>query len=448
MKSLLIYFHCGLLFTANAFHASGQIPQGGHSKITAVENLPGELITLQPRTWNWISFPRLDRQGNDPVASQPLLEGIVEFPNELQLLHKVPLSQNEIFKKYSQEQWSGNLHDVQSTLGYKLETDNSGVSYLPMSGTILDPETTMPLFERKDNWTGYFLTRTQSPFDAIGAGFLDKITWMAGQHWFCHKETQPQKNSGYGWKCACNQGRIEIKYAEMIVIHPSEPIGDFHWQYAGQPSMEDPKGPSLFYSFEEKAGYEAIFIELDTLNTPSEIGAFAGDSCIGATAVLPADSLVLICAYTEGFEGQEISFEMLYPGKSSRPRHEDYLVTNPQTGIREKRRIVAGGNQPYHVVSFKTEPAQSSLPGSFQLQCVPNPANRQVTVSYFLACDAVVSLQLNNALGVAVMSWKPGFQSAGSYTFGFSAEALPAGYYQLSINDGTIFNTEKLLIIH
>jgi hypothetical protein len=138
----------------------------------------------------------------------------------------------------------------------------------------------------------------------------------------------------------------------------------------------------------------------------------------------------------------------LYPGKSSRPRHEDYLVTNPQTGIREKRRIVAGGNQPYHVVSFGQEPSQRTFSGSLHLQCIPNPANRHVTVSYFLARDAVVSLQLTNALGVAVMSWKPGWQSAGNYSFGFSAEALPAGYYQLSISDGTIYNTEKLLIIH
>jgi hypothetical protein len=314
MKPFLFYLHVVLIFIVNAFQTSGQIPQGGHSKICVVENVPGEVITLQPGTWNWISFPRLDRQGNDPVPSQPLLEGIVEFPSYLQLLHKVPLSQNEIYKTYDGELWSGDLNVVQSTLGYKLETDNAGVSYLPMSGTILAPETTHPLFEGNENWTGYFLTRTQSPFDAIGSEFLDKFTSMAGQHWYCYNQASPAptpKNSGSQWTCACNQGRIEIRYTDMIVIRPFENINNFQWQYSGQPLMDDPKEATLFYSFEEKADYEAIFIELDTLNTPAEIGAFAGDSCIGATTVLPADSLVLICAYTEGFEGQEISFEML-----------------------------------------------------------------------------------------------------------------------------------------
>jgi len=435
----------------NPYNNTMYIPNGAHSTVSKVGFTANEALYLKPGTWNWISFPRLDRQGNDPVPSQPLLEGIVEFPEYLQLLHMDPEDQYEIYKQYSGENWSGDLNYVQSTLGYKLETDNAGVSYLPMSGTILAPETTLPLFEGNANWTGYFLTRTQSPFDAIGSEFLDKFTSMAGQHWFCYNQASPAptpKNSGSQWTCACNQGRIEIKYTDMIVIRPFENISNFHWQYAGQPLMDDPKEATLFYSFEEKAGYEAIFIELDTLNTPAEIGAFAGDSCIGATTVLPSDTLLLICAYTEGFEGQEISFEMLYPGKSSRPRHKDYLVTNPQTGIREKRRIVAGGNQPYHVVSFNIEPAQNPLSGSFRLQCIPNPANRQVTVSYFLARDAAVSLQLTNALGVAVMSWKPGWQSAGNYAFGFSAEALPAGYYQLGISDGTIHNTEKLLIIH
>jgi len=423
------------------------LPNGGHSNVSVVSFKAEEPLFLD-KGWNWISFPRLDRVGNEAVPSQPLLESIIPFPSYLQMKHLDPETQQLLDKSYEIPDWSGILDEVKSSLGYKLETDNPEVSVLPMSGSILSPETTFPLFGLKSNWTGYYLTRTQSPFDAIAPEFLDKIDGMQGHYWYCHKEINHTKNSGYWWRCACSQGSIELKYADMIVIYPSENIGDFHWQYAGQPSLEDPKDPSLSFQYQEQAEYDALIIELDTMNRPEEIGAFAGDSCIGATTVLPADTTVLICAYTQGFEGQEITFDLLYPTKSSRPRCDDYLVLNTNTGIHEQRRIVAGEKQPYFLVSLKPSLGQLPLAGSSWLQCQPNPAGNEVTVSYFLDKEANVSLQLTNALGSMVMSWQRGLQSAGSYDFRFSTANLTAGCYQLRMSAGNSNNMQKLLIIH
>lgn len=365
------------------------------------------------------------------------------------MIHVDPESQDPYDKTYQNSQWSGELNQVKSTLGYKLETNNSGLCVLPMSGTILPPETTLPLFGFHQNWTGYFLTATQSPFDAIATEFLDKITWMAGHYWYCHKEDNPGlKNSGYWWRCACEKGRIEIKYGEMIVIFPSENIEGFHWQYADQSLQDEPKGPSLFFEYEEKAEYTPIFIELDTLNLPLEIGAFAGDSCIGATTVLPSDTMVLICAYTEGFEGEEITFELLDPTKSVHPRYKEYLVLNSQSGIREHRRITAGEKQPYFVVSLTNDTEQNSSSESSWLQCMPNPAHQEVKVSYFLDREAEVSLQLTDAIGRMVLTWQRGKQGAGKYDFSFSTGNLPAEYYQLMLSAGSYTGIQKVLIIH
>lgn len=229
-----------------------------------------------------------------------------------------------------------------------------------MTGTVLAPNYIFvdDLVAFVPNWTSYFLESTQSPFDAIGTEFLDKITWMAGQYWYCHKEsTSGEKNSGYWWRCACEQGRIELKYADMIEIFPSEDISDFHWQTAGQPPLDDPKGPSELFSYQEQPEYDAIMIELDTGNLPQEIGALAGDTCIGATAVHSGDTLALICAYTLGFEGEEITFELVFPTKTVM-QSNDYVVLNTSTGIREKRRIIAGEDQPYFLVSFKLNSSQ------------------------------------------------------------------------------------------
>jgi hypothetical protein len=410
---------------------------------------PPDQVTIYPETFNWISFPRLEREGNDPVLSQPLLEQITPFPTYLRLLHRDPEYQYFLDKTYQEHSWSGELENVRSTLGYKLETNNQGPSVLPLSGTILPSETTLPLYGFKSNWTGYFPTWTQSPFDAIGTEFLDKITWMAGQKWFCHKESQPQqKNSGYWWRCACEQGRIEIRYGEMVVIYPSEDIGDFHWQYGGSPPGEEPKGASLSFSYTEKAEYDAIFIELDTLNMPSEIGAFAGDSCIGATTVFPYDTMVLICAYTQGFEGEEITFEQLYPTKSYGQIFKDYFVLNTRTGIRERRQITAGESQPYFVVSLEQNPMSPRQPGASWLVCSPNPAQNEVTVSYSLDVEANVSLQLVNALGKVVITWQPGMKSPGSYDLKFSSMDLPAGIYQLRMITGSSQAIRKVIIVH
>jgi hypothetical protein len=408
-------------------------------------------ITLQDRIWNWVSFPRLDRDASGNYPSEVLLDRIEPQPTSyVHLQYRIPQSGLPTYLKKDWDPtngWGGDLDNVNSTLGYKLTTSNTGLSYLPMSGTILSSGTTFPLLSRVPNWTGYFLESTQSPFDAIGTDFLDKITWIAGQYWYCHKETIETKSTAYWWRCACEQGKIELKYADMIEIFPSENIPDFHWQTGGAPSLVDPKIPSQSFNFQEQPEYAPIMIELDTNVLPQEIGAFAGDSCIGATTVLPDDTLALICAYTDGFEGQEITFEMIYPTKSLR-QDDDYLVLNTRTGIRERRNIIAGEDQPYFLVSFKNN-YDSDIPIIQDwLQCRPNPANQQVTISYFIKKDSRVHLKLTDMTGRDVKDWDRSWQTAGSYSFNIQTDHLPEGIYQLAMSTQAGNIVQKLLIIH
>jgi hypothetical protein len=407
-------------------------------------------LILQPRTWNWISFPRLDREGNEPVPSQALLENIDPFPSYLQLKHYLAYYDENKDKTYDLETgWSGDLENVQSTLGYKLETDNETVSTLPMTGTVLDAGTTMPLYGLKSNWAGYFLPAVQSPFEAIGAEFLEDINSLKGQYWSCYKKDPGHtKNSGSVWACACQQGRVEINYGEMIEIHATDDIPAFHWQMAGMQQQPEPKPPSLSFQFVEQPEYDALFIELDSLALPDEIGAFAGDSCIGATTVLAGDTMALVCAYTEGFEGEEITFELLYPTKSARPRCRDYSVLNPATGIREKRRIVAGENQPYFLVSLKSQDITETRESGFNMRIRPNPATDQFTVSYFIGRETPVEFCLFNALGLQVDAWQRGSQSAGNYSLTISAAALPSGCYYLKARAGYEIEMQKVIIIN
>jgi hypothetical protein len=420
----------------------------GNIKVITCSN---DQITLQPRTWNWISFPRLLRGGNNAVPSVPLLMSVSPFPEDyLHMKHLTLYYQTTIYKNYDNPSWSGELNDVRSTLGYKIETSNAGLSYLPLTGTALESGTTFNLYGRKYNWTGYFLPRTQSPFDAIGTEFLDKIDQITGQYWSCiKKKPSPTKSTGGGiWYCACQQGRVEIKYAEMVVISPSEDISNFHWQMAGQAPMGDPKAPSQSFLYAEKPEYDPIFIELDTMDLPEEIGAFAGDSCIGATIVLPSDTMALICAYSEGFEGEEITFEMIYSTKSGRPRCRDYYVTNRNTGIQEQRRIIAGEKQPYFLVSLKQ--SEESIPNetSFHMEVMPNPAQDEFNVAYLTSQKTSIEMRLFNSLGVPVHSWNRGIQPEGSYSFKIKTSGFPSGCYYFRVKAGNFIQMQKILIIH
>lgn len=169
----------------------------GQSNIKIVQCADDQLV-LQLRTWNWISFPRLARAGNDPVSSQEQLENIDPFPTYLQLKHFLAYFDQTIDKTYLDPIWSGELLAVHSTLGYKLETNNQALSTLPITETVLDPGTTMPLYGFKTNWAGYYLVAIQSPFEAIGEEFLEKINQINGQYWSCHHIGSPQTKSSAG----------------------------------------------------------------------------------------------------------------------------------------------------------------------------------------------------------------------------------------------------------
>ncbi|HPM93133.1 MAG TPA: T9SS type A sorting domain-containing protein [Bacteroidales bacterium] len=425
-----------------------------HGNIKII-NCSNDQLTLQPG-WNWLSYPRLDRSQGAPAPEEVLQQNYfsVGYENLLMTYYNYlwhPTNLASVTWEEGPAGWTyDGLTEVYSERGYKIHLLPEQSRILDLTGTILDRASTFLLYAINPNWIGYFLPITQSPFDAIPEEFLNKITRITGQYWSCFKKDPlpPLKSSGSLWGCACQQGRIELKYGDMITVNTVEEIGAFHWQYGGIFASVEPKAPSLYFQYEEQPAYDAIFIELDTLNLPEEIGAFAGDSCIGATTVLPSDTMALICAYTEGFEGEEITFELLYPTKSARPRCRDYSVLNTTTGIREKRRIVAGENQPYFLVSLKSQENIPADEAAFNVNVRPNPARDEFTVSYFSGEEALVELSLINTLGLPVRSWQRGIQGAGSYSIMISTTGLPSGCYYLKVKAGNAVEIQKIIIIH
>jgi len=300
-------------------------------------DLPQDQLTLQPGIWNWISFPRLDRVGNNPVLAQNVLLNIDPFPTYLQMTNLPPhtpiLGEQNIV--YDGINWSGDLTQIQSTLGYKLETDNTTISYLPMEGTQLDPAFPMTIYTGYQNWVGYYPTWSQDPFDAL-ADVLDELTLIKHHDWVCYKHSgvimQPGEPQPTYWICSKTK---PLKYADMLILECSE---DVTFQWGGASSGGNHELPkSDYYSYTEKPDYTPIFIELDTGDHPLEIGAFIADSCIGATVVEELDSMAMIRGYMPNDSSGMITFEKYYGNeKSASDRIDEYYVLNNRTNLQEK----------------------------------------------------------------------------------------------------------------
>lgn len=426
-------------------------PNGSHSNVSAT---PENIILNPLSTWNWISFPRLAYQGTPP---QPELQKINHFPSELHLLNYPLQNEQSILKHYDYEEgeWSGDIQGLYSTYGYKLNTDNHFEAYFPISGDMLDPGTEITIYDGHENWVGYFLTETQSPFDAIPEEVLPHLKSIRAQYWSCLNYAfiaPPPKSTSAStgeWRCECNQGMLKMKYSDMVILTLGNTLEQtFAWnQSEGGGTIINKEAPEYF-QFNEQADYEAIFIDLDSIDLPEEIGAFAGDSCIGASKVLPEDTTAMICAYTQGFEGEEISFELMYPTKALRPVIDDYLVFNNHTRIKERRKILIGEKQQFYLVSFNKNEDNPDETHTSWMHCLNNPVTNEATIAYSISGETRVKINLTNMQGMEMMKWDQGIQHEGEYALIFNTAMLPAGIYLVNAIAGNRTCTTKLLIVN
>jgi hypothetical protein len=439
-------------------------PNGSHSNVSVIRCPEKFELT---RSINWISFPRLDRnpQNDEAISSvDALTDRILPGPDETYTGHMYYLAYNEehpatpvmtsIDKNGYTSPWDPTLHnlnEVFSNRGYQLQVtpDKKSIYFY---GQIQAPEVQVALngtpADRFCNWVGYYLPYPQNPFDAIPGYILEDLRFMAGQYWSCVFDDPTPYNPGPGcWRCAYNLGKFEINYGDMVKL-TSISNDSFIWEQnnSNEPSIDKLKAESFTYT--EQYNYDAIFIELDTNDMPAEIGAFAGDSCVGATKVLPSDTTVLICAYTEGYEGENITFEFSYETKAARTDKPDYFVLNPNTGICERRQIKIEAEQSFHIVSFKSSVDNQENSVSTGLCCYPNPASDAFSVSYYIPEDAFVKLEMINPLGIKVLEKQLGYQMQGNHSCDIQAVGLPIGYYFVSIYTADRFYVGKILVNH
>ncbi|OQX76023.1 MAG: hypothetical protein B6D64_10625, partial [Bacteroidetes bacterium 4484_276] len=405
----------------NEFYGSSSIPPsftlGNDNGYLYSNNMPfsniSEIMCYTDRLglqngWNWKSFPRMERIGNDYYPTIPVLERVNYYPDLNMELRE--LGPNYLI--FNGDYWYGNLDNVQSTKGYKLELDltDSPMPDIALHGAKLDPSTQLTIYPNTENWVGYFIEEAQMPEDAIPAPVWDDLTIVRAQYWAMFKST----TEPYTWKI---KGHVTpIHYGDMIILETAAGIS-FQWNQPQEAAEEIETIITEYYSYEEQANYLPIFVETDSISGIDEIAVLANGDVVGAAVRLPGDTLVEVNAYLEDVpSGTPLEFETWSDYKSAPVEKGSYSVKNPFTGIYEKRNIYKGESAKYHIASLKSGTVARTPACISDASCSPNPFRSETLFSFRLNTTSPVSLRIYDQNGNRVSE--------------LMNSTLPAGYYK------------------
>lgn len=91
-------------------------------------------------------------------------------------------------------------------------------------------------------------------------------------------------------------------------------------------------------------------------------------------------------------------------------------------------------------------PAEAAAASSKETSAYPNPFSGSTTLSYYLAQDGPVSVEVYNTLGSKVRTLVVGNETAGSHQVRFDAAGLARGSYLFKVKTGEAVSTKRLVV--
>ncbi|MDD3536116.1 MAG: C25 family cysteine peptidase [Candidatus Cloacimonetes bacterium] len=306
----------------------------------------------------------------------------------------------------------------------------------PGANSPVDSNTGIPY---REIYLGYYLSESLKPFDAINP-ILNDITAIYAEDWamarlpvFGYSPTpgdEPSDAYTDNWLgCFPIGGKeITINPGEMVVVRyiGNEPI---EFKLGGDnpdPPFIDPfyREMTAHFDYIEQPEYIPIFLSIDLNqfedgNKPLEVAVFVDEECKGAAVV--KDGEVQLNAYITNItdpteELKNLEFRMYFPSKANNANVLEYSVLNNQSGRFESRNVsVSECKEFLQVMIGKTEepplPSVTKLFGNY-----PNPFNPETTISFDLAVQSPVTIEVFNIKGQKVKtlvsnSYAPGHHS-------------------------------------
>jgi len=363
--------------------------------------------------YSWLSFPRMPRYAfsDEPYSTVEILNKINWFPTDL-ILESQNTNQ---YKQYDVDQypyWFGTLDELYSTKGYKLNLSNDLPDpEITLYGARLYHDCTISLAGGgTKNWIGYFIEESQYPWQAFPSELYNgPLTMIQAQYWMMVKTTS-------GW---IQSGKVTpIKYGDMVIVKINQQSYQFQWNDPEESEQEKEIPMPQAYNWEEKADYIPFFVEIDSTSDIAEIAVKVYGECMGATVRLPGDILVEVDGYIEGLPaGAIVEFETWNGQKSTPVEKDGYVVYNPLTGKKEKRRIYIGEKKDYYEVSLKAGEVFTIPNDVSHVTCQPNPFTNETLITMRLNGSQTVWVEIYDITGVKVKT--------------LIEDTLPGGYYEI-----------------
>ena len=438
----IIFIFSSVLFSANLYVGPGQQYSTFESAFNNAQtgdyiiDCTSKDIKHFSSGWKWLSFDILYPDQNDNVAEFFLAP--ISEPTKLDTAWFKPHSPNSNQDYITfQEPAHGLDHLFTSPYGYKFHTFTD--CEFTVTGQRCPAETTFPLYgNNQENWVGYFLEETQHIYDAF-ADQLDNLTGIRAQHWAVKKLPDGS------WPDV----PYTISPGDMVIACCVTDVPAFYWNF--QESREKYIVPgSQDFTFEEKVDYIPVFISLDPVNLPSEIGAYVNGECKGATVV--QDTSAQICAYILENQGQNLAFEFSYGGREQNKRIKEYGIYDPETSKTVKGSIQIDISRDCYYVSFRGDSNNTPTPIKLETSNYPNPFNPDTKISFSIPEEQNIELSVYNLKGQKVRWLVKGKFPAGQHSVvweGKDDNGKPVGsglyFYKLKTRNNVL--TKKMLLL-
>jgi len=392
---------------------------------------PGE-IQLSRRIkntgfYNWLSFPVLPSYST--LITDHLLPGwvaptYVVFEDGV-FIQSTPNTNPPLWESVPARP----LPFADPNLGMKLIFVDSSVFSVELHGEIrplspyinLQNPLSQPNTYHNGRWVTYNLASSQSVKDALG-GHFGNVYKVVGENW--------------SWDARLISGNVNetkpMEFGKMYEIYFTSTIPYFEWTDVritrdgfitlNEPATGKLNSQSQYFSFTYQDTYEAIDVMSLSSNQENclEIGAFAGDICVGAT--IAEGFPVQVPAYTKGFEGIPLTFKVLLTDGDVLMFSSRAEVYNIETSCYEENFIIAGSIGHTAVrLKIKSDDEESRISARISNHhAYPNPFNPSTTISFNLTNSATVALDVYNIKGqmVKMLLHKP----------------LPSGYHNIQWN--------------
>ena len=395
--------------------------------------------------WNWVSFPRLDRDDNDPVDAPPILEDFLDWAFDLSM--EDGLEEILAYTAFLNS-WNPSTYNIKSTEGFKLDPEDNGDHYLPSQpdATRLDPDWTLEtMYAETGYFLGYWLPQTKNIEVAFG-DFFEDVFSVEAEDWYYEYSTKETPSSSTENK--------NMVYGKAYIIVFDSTVEDFCWNDSGIGLDLYEKQGSEYFTFVDLPCYEVIDV-LDIPENVIEIGVFEDEICVGAVVV--QDTMEQILAYTTNANRDQsiLTFEIVTNERQDNQRITSYLVLNQETGIFENRLLVAG-QQKHSIITFGDP---SEFPEDDQnVNCVvlnsnyPNPFNPVTNISFSLPQEQDIELTVYNMKGQRVCQLVKGHYLSGEHSVTWdgsndAGKAVASGLYLYKLKTSDQIISKKMLML-